>query len=97
MKPPVPDHEKSRGVTFSLKPDLFAQLLRRVEDLGYPWTKSSYVTKLVMDDLAKAGLWPLDAASREEVDTFIQQRNAETVKVKKRRSAKSDAAKTGTP
>lgn len=89
MKPSVPDHEKSRGVTFSLKPDLFTQLVRRVEQLGYPWTKSSYVTKLVIDDLMKAGLWPADAASQEEIDVFVQRKNSDTVKAKKRRSAKA--------
>ena len=89
MKPSVPDHEKSRGVTFSLKPDLFARLLLRVEQLGYPWTKSSYVTKLVIDDLTKMGLWPAEAASQQEVDAFIERKNGETAKARKRRSAKA--------
>ena len=33
MKPPVADHLKSQGITFSLKPDLYRQLLARVEQL----------------------------------------------------------------
>lgn len=59
MKPSVADDQKSKGVSFSLKPDLHQQLLKRVELLGYPWTKSAYVTKLVIEDLAAHGLWPV--------------------------------------
>lgn len=96
MKKPVPDDEKSRGVTFSLKPDLFVQLLRRVEQVGYPWTKSSYVTKLVVDDLTKAGLWPVDAASQGEIEAFIERKNAQTGKAKKRHASKTAARRKAT-
>jgi len=88
MKPSVSDQEKSRGVSFSLKPDLFTQLLLRVEQLGYPWTKSSYITKLVIADLKKEKLWPAGAASQEEIDAFIKEKNAETAKAKKQRASK---------
>ena len=73
-------------MSFSLKPDLYQQLLKRVEQLGYPWTKSSYVTKLVIDDLVAQGLWPSGegdaAASAEEVDSFMARKNAETARAK---------------
>jgi hypothetical protein len=99
VKPPVPDHQKSQGVSFSLKPDLYEQLLQRVEQLGYPWTKSSYVTKLVIEDLTAHGLWPLTegkpaAASAAEVDAFVARKNAETARAKARtRSKAAHAAK----
>jgi hypothetical protein len=91
MKPPVADHLKSQGITFSLKPDLYRQLLARVESLGYPWTKSSYITKLVIDDLGKHGLWPIvekkEKATPEEIDAFIEGRAALNVASRKRRAA----------
>ena len=98
MKPSVPDHQKSQGVSFSLKPDHYQQLLKRVEQLGYPWTKSSYVTKLVLDDLTAHGLWPLSeesaAASADEVDAFVARKNAETARAKgKARGKVAHAAK----
>lgn len=93
VKPPVPDHQKSQGVSFSLKPDLYQQLLERVAQLGYPWTKSSYVTKLVIDDLTAHGLWPAgkgnSAASADEVDAFIARKNAETARAKAKARHKS--------
>ena len=94
MKPSVPDDQKSQGVSFSLKPELYQQLLKRVEQLGYPWTKSSYVTKLVIDDLAAHGLWPLGkggsaAASADDVDAFVARKNAETARSKARTQHKS--------
>lgn len=94
VKPSVPDNQKSQGVSFSLKPDLHQQLLQRVEQLGYPWTKSSYVTKLVIDDLAAHGLWPLGeggsaAASAGKVDAFVAQKNAETARAKAKARHKS--------
>ena len=86
VKTSVPDHQKSQGVSFSLKPELYQQLLKRVEQLGYPWTKSSYVTKLVTDDLAAHGLWPSgkgdSAATADQVDAFIARKNAETARAK---------------
>ena len=91
MKPPVADHLKSQGITFSLKPDLYRQLLARVEQLGYPWTKSSYITKLVIDDLAQHGLWPVregkKKATPEEIDAFIESRGALNAASRKRRAA----------
>lgn len=91
MKPPVADHLKSQGITFSLKPDLYRQLLARVESLGYPWTKSSYITKLVIDDLSKHGLWPIVEKKRkatpEEIDAFIEGRGAMNAASRKRRAA----------
>ena len=93
MKTSVPDHQKSQGVSFSLKPDLYQQLLKRVEQLGYPWTKSSYVTKLVTDDLAAHGLWPSgkgeSAATADQVDAFIARENAETARAKSKARHKS--------
>ena len=90
MKPSVPDHQKSQGVSFSLKPDIYEQLLKRVEQLGYPWTKSSYVTKLVTDDLTAHGLWPSgSAASADQVDAFITRKNAETARAKAKARRKS--------
>ena len=92
MKPAVPDNQKSQGVSFSLKPDLYQQLLKRVEQLDYPWTKSSYVTKLVIDDLAAHGLWPLKedtTASASEVDAFVARKNAETARAKSKARHKS--------
>lgn len=99
MKPSVPDHQKSQGVSFSLKPDHYQQLLKRVEQLGYPWTKSSYVTKLVLDDLTAHGLWPLGegesaAASADEVDAFVARKNVKTARAKaKARGKAAHAAK----
>jgi hypothetical protein len=98
VKPSVPDNQKSQGVSFSLKPDHYQQLLKRVEQLGYPWTKSSYVTKLVLDDLTAHGLWPLSeesaAASADEVDAFVARKNAETARAKgKARGKVAHAAK----
>ena len=93
VKPSVPDSQKSQGVSFSLKPDLYQQLLKRVEQLGYPWTKSSYVTKLVIDDLAAHGLWPSGdgsaAASAGKVDAFVARKNAETARAKAKARHKS--------
>lgn len=93
MKPSVPDHQKSQGVSFSLKPELYQQLLKRVEQLGYPWTKSSYVTKLVTDDLAARGLWPEgkgdSATTADVVDAFIARKNAETARAKAKARHKS--------
>ena len=94
MKPSVPDHLKSQGVSFSLKPELYQQLLKRVEQLGYPWTKSSYVTKLVIDDLAAQGLWPSGkggaaAASADDVAAFVTRKNAETARAKAKARHKS--------
>lgn len=63
MKPAVPPHKKAKGVTFSLKPDLYSLLESRVEQLGYPWTKSSYIASLVMKDLEESGLLEKEAAS----------------------------------
>jgi hypothetical protein len=97
VKPSVPDHQKSQGVSFSLKPDLYEQLLQRVEQLGYPWTKSSYVTKLVIEDLTAHGLWPLTegkSAFATEVDAFVARKNAETARAKgKARGKVAHAAK----
>ena len=93
MKTSVPDHQKSQGVSFSLKPELYQQLLKRVEQLGYPWTKSSYVTKLVIGDLAAHGLWPAgegdSAATSDAVDAFIARKNAETARAKAKARHKS--------
>ncbi len=97
MKPPVADHLKSQGITFSLKPDLYRQLLARVEWLGYPWTKSSYITKLVIDDLCLHGLWPVvekkQKATPEEIDAFIEERAALNVASRKRRAAARTSSK----
>ena len=98
MKPPVPDHLKSQGITFSLKPDLYRQMLARVEILGYPWTKSAYVTKLVMDDLGRHGLWPVpekkgkEKAAPEEIDAFVEARGALNAASRKRRTANAPTA-----
>lgn len=87
------DHQKSQGVSFSLKPELYQQLLKRVEQLGYPWTKSSYVTKLVIGDLAARGLWPAgkgdSAATEDAMDAFIARKNAETARAKAKARHKS--------
>jgi len=90
MKPPVPSEERAKGITFSLKADLYQALLRRVEQMGYPWTKSSYITSLVMEDLKKEGLWPPNAAAPEEVDAFIERRQARNVSARARRRSKSE-------
>lgn len=92
MKLPVPEHLKSQGITFSLKPELYRQLLTRVDQLGYPWTKSAYVTKLVIDDLSKRGLWPVQEkrkgkATQEEIEAFVEARGALNAASRKRRAA----------
>jgi hypothetical protein len=91
MKRPVPGAQRAIGVTFSLKPALHRQLLSRVEALGYPWTKSAYVTKLVVDDLVKHGLWPADSsevATADEIDAFIKTKNEENIRIKAARKRK---------
>lgn len=77
MKHAVPETQKAKGVTFSLKPELHEQLEQRVEQLGYPWTKSSYIASLVMQDLEQNGMAPestsakaLDYATKAVENTF---------------------------
>lgn len=74
MKLSVPDHQKAKGITFSLKPDIFQGLEHRVEQLGYPWTKSSYIASLVMKDLEACGMLP------EELSISDSQKAAEYAK-----------------
>jgi hypothetical protein len=76
MKPPVPENQKSKGVTFSLKPDLYRALEQRVENLGYPWTKSSYVASLVMKDLEAAGMLPEGISSTDSEKALAHAKKA---------------------
>lgn len=96
MKPPVPPHQKAKGVTFSLKPDLYALLEARVEQLGYPWTKSSYVASLVMQDLKEAGFQAegISPAERAKAIEFAKKAVENTRNRKSLREARKAATKT---
>lgn len=90
MKHAVPDNQKAKGVTFSLKPELHEQLEQRVEQLGYPWTKSSYIASLVMQDLEQNGLAPestsakaLDHAAKAVENTMRRKKTREGQKTKR--------------
>ncbi len=90
MKPAVPPHEKAKGVTFSLKPDLYALLEARVEQLGYPWTKSSYVASLVMKDLEENG-WLEKEAEPADASWALPHAKKAVENTKKRMAARKEA------